>query len=911
MTQYSEHRLIHYKIADIEKQRKAAGASPISTKVVDPSSRTYSYSTPTGASVSSAAANATRQQAVYQAANPGVAKLPAYDPLTAPPSIEVVTPGGTIGYDPRNFTAVTDPETGQVTGVNPISRAPSVIPKGAPAGYVDTAGVGRITTAGIQESDAEYAARLASIEQRNLALLQQEQLKKQGKPTVSTIAPTSVGAPTFNPYGNRTSAEGVKANLDRQGFIEQQRGLGKSDAEIRQMIQTMPPEQTGGVTPTTSSVTTPPTATTGSTTTTTGSVTPTKDTTGSTTTTPKPTTGGAVQPSPQANILRQMAALEADPYTRLYLNSAADQLDAIGTPQDPMGQAEFLQGEDAKAISSPYDAIQGILNNANTQAKNSEASTKAFLQGQLNRTNAYNAAQKENIQNQLQYAQDKATRDQTDANKKALDAQTIMLALRGGFGSADGNNEINEARLKGEEAIINLQKEFGFKKTDVSLKFTELHNQAFDNYQTSWLAATDNFEQKVNNIALQGISNQQAKGSALSGAYKDYVKEIKDSRIEYAKTVQGATEMVRQAHKEEKQAQIDKEDRALNQISSLLNNFPESEVRDIILGLGKDVTSFSVEDMLNAKSNVEVEQARKAALARQVYAASQLALKQANAPVITKDEFINKKIAEKELALGQSMNEKLRSEYINANADFFDSQYDQLTAPTFQNVTSGSTAVDAATDAYLRGDFPSIKEAAKTYGVSPSDVSTYAGKLRTEGAKVGDIRALQAEQAKELSTLRKTIDDNDVTKKLNVMDSAIPKIGVARSSLTGVGDVALLNFYQNGIVDPGLAVRAEDATLLRKASALKDKITPQFASDVLLKGAFFPDETRKQMEEIAKGVYEATQKVYQEKVFTPTVEQAQQSGIGAAYFNYKKREPIEIAPIPTSATDDYLNTFGL
>ncbi len=260
-------------------------------------------------------------------------------------------------------------------------------------------------------------------------------------------------------------------------------------------------------------------------------------------------------PTPTVNLLRSIAETEQDPITRAILSAQAEAIEA-NPISDPMGQAAF-NTVNGKSIASPYDAIAQILDNARKTAQGSADAKKAFVKDQFERNDSLMALQQQQIQNQLTFANDRAVRDQAETNKKNLDSQTVMLALSGGFGSADGNREIIETRSKGEQAIMDLNKEFGFKRTDVSLQFTQMHNQAFDTYQTAWLEATDNFETKVANLDIQGISNQGAKADALNSAYKSYVSDIKTARKDHATALTEALKYVQEQHNKERQFKYD------------------------------------------------------------------------------------------------------------------------------------------------------------------------------------------------------------------------------------------------------------------------------------------------------------------------------------------------------------------
>jgi len=489
--------------------------------------------------------------------------------------------------------------------------------------------------------------------------------------------------------------------------------------------------------------------------------------------------------------------------------------------------------------------------------------------------------------------------------RESHDAMVAQIALAGGFGQDAGIRAVMESDAEFESKLSDLAIQFTYARTDLAAKFTGLYNENQNNYISETIANTKELRSALERIGMQGISNatarQQAEQGIITTAWNNQVNlrnTLAKQNLDTAWQIQGLI-------KEAKQEELDKEDRALSQITKLLNDFPESEVRDIVLGLGKDVKSFSVEQMLNAKSNEEIKAARAAALARQQAINMELARKSQNAPLVTRDEFNNQKIAQKEQELGQTMNEKSRQEFLKANDTYLQAEYDQYSAPNFQNITSGNPNVDAAADAYLRGDL-TVKDAAKAYGVSVADVTTYTGILRTEGSKVGDIRALEPEQRKELATLRTSIKTSDITKKLDSMKMAVPKIDIASDAASGVGDVALLNFYQNGIVDPGLAVRAEDQKLLMKAAALRDKVNRDYAEGVLLGGESFPQATRDEMARIANEVYEATARIYDDQVYQPVIDTASQSGISEAYFNYLKRNKTN--PGGNNA-DTYVDSF--
>lgn len=481
----------------------------------------------------------------------------------------------------------------------------------------------RLITASGASYDPEQKARDIAAAQASAAgiAMKVEEGKKLALQNLQTQAASSAaGASAANPASQTGQAPNTQvgtstvpnrlpssviptgqARQDRQSFIEQKRLEGFSDQQIRDMINTLPPEQTGGASaPTAPAVAPQPTQST-----------PSAPATSETKNTPSAPSGAPVvnpQTTVGTNLLRNLAATETDPITKALMLANADYIDANPMPDDPMSQSQFMTGADGRAISSPYDAIQQILDKATTRADESKDSRQSFLQGQLDRTNSYNAAQEANIKAKLQFDNDKAVRAQTDANKKLLDSKTIMLALSGGFGSADGNSEIAEARLKGEQAIADLTKETGFKMADVSLFFTDAHNKAFDKYQTDWLTALDNFETTVSNIDLQGISNQQAKRNALGTAYKDYVSEIKTARTAHATAIKDATKSVYDVMNTQKDAKRAQEQLGWQRLQSAVNTYGSMIPQGLLDSIQNQLPGVDLSDIKNSQTLTEANQ---------------------------------------------------------------------------------------------------------------------------------------------------------------------------------------------------------------------------------------------------------------------------------------------------------------
>lgn len=285
-----------------------------------------------------------------------------------------------------------------------------------------------------------------------------------------------------------------------------------------------------------------------------------------------------------------------DPALQSLLTAVQAEANAIGAVPagEEMSRSEFGASADAKALANPYDATQKILDNAGKRAGQFFDQSQTFLKEQQDRNDKLLAAQQANVQEQMTWQEQKLTRDLTDANRKELDRMTVSYALRGGYGSDDANNEVSKARWEGEQAITDLQKEFGFKRTDVALQFTDLTQKAHDQYTVNWLNAQNNLEAKLSDLDIQGIANQQAKGNAIAGAYKGYIDEIKAGRKEYAGKLTEASKLVYNAAVQERSFKFQEEQYGMQQLKWVIDTYGQNAPQSLLDGIAKTMPGVDV-----------------------------------------------------------------------------------------------------------------------------------------------------------------------------------------------------------------------------------------------------------------------------------------------------------------------------
>ncbi len=133
-----------------------------------------------------------------------------------------------------------------------------------------------------------------------------------------------------------------------------------------------------------------------------------------------------------------------------------------------------------------------------------------------------------------------------------------------------------------------------------------MHNQAFDAYQQNWLKAADDFESRLSNLDVQGISNQQSKKTALDSAYKDYVSNIKDARKEYASTITAATKMVYDNINTSRDDQRAQEQNGWNILNQAIDNYGHLVPQSIIDRVSKMLPAgTNIQDIINTPTFAE------------------------------------------------------------------------------------------------------------------------------------------------------------------------------------------------------------------------------------------------------------------------------------------------------------------
>lgn len=173
------------------------------------------------------------------------------------------------------------------------------------------------------------------------------------------------------------------------------------------------------------------------------------------------------------------------------------------------------------------------------------------------------------------------------------------------------------------------------------------------------------------------------------------------------------------------------------------------------------------------------------------------------------------------------------------------------------------------------------------------------------------------QQLSSVNSLSDRFQKNDYVKKAVFAQNSIDIIlqGLAQNNSTG--DIAAINQFQAGMVDPGATVREGDVKLITNSAPLLARAQNYLPR--LIKGSVLPPEMRSEMRKISIDIYNMRAKNANEIAVTRFTNNAKKAGIqfedigqefgqldqtGAAISNAP-------APAATTSVEDFLNNHDL
>ena len=549
--------------------------------------------------------------------------------------------------------------------------------------------------------------------------------------------------------------------------------------------------------------------------------------------------------------------------------------------------------------------------------KSSSQDVKDILKQSLDDTNDQLALQKNSADQRLVWDAQQMQRTLAKQEVKQRESMIARSALFGGFGQDAALREIDASDQAFEDKIREVQNQLGMDRTDLAVKFSGLYVENQQKYRDGIISEIKDTQSQLISLQTQNISNVQAYGKSereiLQNSWNrvsSIRKEASDRSYQYAKDL----DSVMSRDREEKS---DKEKDALARIDYLLKNYPRESVAEAIKELGKSVTSFDVQALIDNPTLDEITKAE-AALAKKssgsrsggAVSSSFLPpeLQEPVKPEISFDDYMKSQMDDMESTALQSFTPDKRAKLMEENMDKWQKTYDAmyLSGLRGESVSQakndlvaqfGQPVVDAAQlimDGTYTGTDP-IGKASKALNVPSGQVATALTKLRMSGA-ISDTAVLSAGQQKSWKGILDDLKQDTFYSVWNGSKSAVSRIEVAigdSGGADGISDIMAINAFQNGIVDPGATVREGDVVLMQTAKAWSEVVNLEYQKERVTKGSKLPESMRKKMLQLATATRDAYERDFREQTIPRFQVLVKQNGL------------------PNSVLDDYLGTGSL
>lgn len=564
-----------------------------------------------------------------------------------------------------------------------------------------------------------------------------------------------------------------------------------------------------------------------------------------------------------------------------------------------------------------------------------KASTEA-MQGLLEDARDQNeqqiAKQEKAAKERLEWEGLRERRNITKQKREAHDTMVAQIALAGGFAQDAGVRAVMESDAEYDSKMSELATTMSFARTDLAAKFSGLYMENQNNYTNSTISNMKELRSSLERIGMQGIANQQARQTAeqnlLQSSWDRQVNlrnNLATQNLNVAGQISG---MIRQ----DKIDKINAEDRALSRIDYLLNNYPRESVSEAIEELGKDVTSFDVQSLINNPTFAEIQRAEaKAAKARSSVGGGSYAgaflpsgMQEEFVPEKTYEEYAHEKVLELEEEQGQSFSPAKRAELIMENAEEWETEYQAvyMAGNQAQQVTQARTSIAQqfgqpvveAANLVIDGTYGgtnAIKNAAKAFSVPEHQLATAVAKLKMSG-EVAETAILSPQAQKSRDKIISNLKSDPFYTVWNGAKSAATRIEVAigdNGGADGLSDIMAINAFQNGIVDPGATVREGDVALMQTAIAWADLVSLDLWKEKISDGDKLPASMRQKMLQLATNTRDAYGRDFQNETVPKVKSLIEQNGLPSTVLDEyigDTAQPVTISPKVT----DFINSKG-
>lgn len=210
----------------------------------------------------------------------------------------------------------------------------------------------------------------------------------------------------------------------------------------------------------------------------------------------------------------------------------------------------------------------------------------------------------EKLEWQSQMATQKAEKMKTDEVTK----MSIALALGGGFGSRAGLDQVASAESEWNKSILNLQKEYAFKKADVGAFYTEKYVEAQQKYRSDLGAASKEYDSSLDALEQQGFASSQARKLAETNADNALILNLATVRKEHAATVKGYVSDVYAEINRNRDDQRAQEQIGWTRLENVMKTYGSFAPQSLLDSIAKQLPGVNVSDVAKQMTLAEMKQ---------------------------------------------------------------------------------------------------------------------------------------------------------------------------------------------------------------------------------------------------------------------------------------------------------------
>lgn len=195
--------------------------------------------------------------------------------------------------------------------------------------------------------------------------------------------------------------------------------------------------------------------------------------------------------------------------------------------QSLLGARESLQGTVGTATDS-RDAIDSILQDMGDANRRYGDQLNGLLSESRDRQ-LESAQEREQLElDKLSWQEEKLVREQRRNVSRQKERIAAELALTGRAFSGNAVSFAREEEARLDQSIVDLQKEFGFARTDLAVQFQELESQIHDKYDFALADNIKNLQKEESQINMQRVVNQEEFETKINAAIDKFDRRWAD-----------------------------------------------------------------------------------------------------------------------------------------------------------------------------------------------------------------------------------------------------------------------------------------------------------------------------------------------------------------------------------------------